>query len=201
MRHVAFLLALLPMPLAAQQDAPTITAPSGVFAPGEAYEGRIRLTRFLDEPDGYCLDIPGGPGRRIEDVPMWVHTCHMFAWPDQVVRVAPEGGLVFDGDLCLTADALEAGAGFDLAACDGRPEQDVALTDAMQLRIGGTDLCVHVAGFGPSPFGLSTNGEDRFGRGVPINPPMSHLARPLTALPCASGDPGFSRWTAMPEPG
>ncbi len=170
--------------------------------PDTPYEGRIRLARFLDEPDGYCLDIPGSADRQIPNVPMWVHTCHMFPRPDQVVTVDPAAGLSWQAGgatLCLTAAAIEENAEFSLAPCDGRPEQRIAFTASAQMQLADSELCLHVASFGPSPFGIPTSNEDEYGRGIPINPPVSHLARPLVALPCAAGDPGFSRWVAMPE--
>lgn len=184
--------------------APTLADRDQWIEPAKAskaknLEGIVRLARNLDEPDGYCLDVPGAPGNPIMRIPVWAHTCHMFVESDQQFRLTYKGKRHlswFDGDgyQCLTAASLKAGARFSFADCDDSIRQAITYTAAMQLQMENSDLCIHVKSFGPGPRQAPSEGEDRFGRGMPINAAMSHLARPLELQPCSSGDPGYSRW-------
>ncbi|WP_415404643.1 hypothetical protein [Tateyamaria sp. SN3-11] len=68
------------------------TAVAQGAALAEGYEGRIRLVRFLDEPDGYCVDVPGGGDRVMLSMPAIAHTCHLDPLQDQVLLT--DGGAI-----------------------------------------------------------------------------------------------------------
>ena len=174
---------------------PALSAPEG-------YEGRIRLTRFLDEPDGYCLDVPGPVSNLFLDWPMWAHTCHPDPFADQVFRFNKDGAgrlhWVFEAhDLCVTANTAEAGAGFKLAACDQPAVQSFDYTETGQFRLKDTELCINVEKTGPGPRQPVAEGQDARGRGQAINPQYSHLARKLELQPCTEGDRAMSRWRSI----
>lgn len=168
---------------------------------GSDYTGRIRLIRFLDEPDGYCIDVPGPPDNPFLDVKPWAHTCHMFALSDQVFHFDARGVSDIrwtDGrkNLCLKPDTAEAGSLMSFVQCDQSASQKFAYVDR-QFKLEGTDLCIHVEMTGPAYRQQAAEGEDSYGRGRPINPQKSHLARFLVMQGCSTGDPGFSRWQSF----
>ncbi|HHX8684494.1 RICIN domain-containing protein [Vibrio diabolicus] len=169
-----------------------LKAPSG-------YEGRIRLKRFLDEPDGYCLDVPGPHDQLQLSTPAWAHTCHFDALPDQVFKYNMDDNgqirWVFQThDLCLTANKLEKSARFKFSPCDEPRLQRFDVTDLGELKIRGGDLCLFVEGTGPY-----NDFKDPFGGGRPVHAPSSHLARFLELYPCGSGVPDMSRWRAFTQ--
>ena len=168
------------------------------------YEGRIRLVRFLDEPDGYCLDVPGPPSNILLHIPVWAHTCHFDRLGDQVFRFNKDG----DGrirwkfakyDLCLTARAAKAGANFKLVACDNPNLQRYDYTGVGEFRLRRTNFCIFVERTGPGPRTKAAAGQDQYGRGRPVNPQYSHLARRLELQPCGTGEPAMARWQAVLE--
>lgn len=174
---------------------------TSVLKNNSKYEGRIRLKRFLDEPDGYCLDVPGPHTRLQLDTPAWAHTCHVDALPDQVFKYNFDGQgkfrFIFEKyDLCLTADAPHADTRLKFESCDKPKLQGFDITKRGELKFRGTNLCLFVEETGP----YSNKGwKDPFGRGRPVSAGDSHLARFLELHECGTRDPGMSRWRALVE--
>lgn len=168
----------------------------------EGYTGRIRLTRFLDEPDGYCLDVPGPPSNVMLQFPLVAHTCHADPWADQVFQFNLAGqGLIRwtmdDYDLCFTADAAEPMSALNLRDCEAGDRQAFTYTTAGELRLSSTDLCIHVERTGPGFREPVGEDQDARGRGRSVNPQFTHLMRRLEMRACGEGDPAMSRWTAI----
>jgi len=160
------------------------------------YEGRIRLVRFLDEPDGYCVDVPGGGDRIMLSMPAIAHTCHFDPLPDQVFRL--NGTAILwphkRDPVCLSAATTSHGAGFGFEPCKGTARQSFEFAPNGEIRLAGTQLCLGVERTGPA-FGQDpTPDQDAHGRGSPVNPQFSHLARALVLEECGVGDPSFQRW-------
>ena len=167
---------------ASTATAQTITASSATQLDDPVgYVERIRLVRFLDEPDGYCIDVPGGGNRVLLQMPTIAHTCHFDALADQVFafnawgngRVVWEGG---EEPVCLTADRIEQNAGFKFRECGSAPQegQQFHYLDGGALQLAGTELCLSVARTGPSFRETLRDDQDAFGRGVPVNPQFTH---------------------------
>lgn len=178
--------------------------PSAALLDDQSYEGRIRLASFLDEPDGYCVDIPGGPGNPIPIFNgLWAHTCHMFTEIDQVFAINSRGlnqitwGNHPDESLrCVTALDDQAGGAVGISLCDESSNQKFSYNSDGQFQLVESELCIFVQATGPAPRQELVDGQDSRGRGLPINPQASHLARALVLQPCISGDDRFSRWIA-----
>jgi len=132
----------------------------------------IRLSDPLDEPEYYCLDVPGfGDGVQLEDA-LTAHTCKAFGSEDQTWDLTLPGMIeVPSYDLCIhrSGDALMLGDCASAAAFqfDGR------------LMVDG--LCVTV-GAESEPAG-----------GV------SHLVRSLSIQDCDTVDSERSTWEIWAE--
>ncbi|MEM1191210.1 MAG: ricin-type beta-trefoil lectin domain protein [Pseudomonadota bacterium] len=166
------------------------------------YEGRIRLTRFLDEPDGYCMDVPGPVGSRMKEIPLLAHTCHADPLGDQrfEFNTLGEGRIRWTGepeDLCFEALALEANSKLDLKACAGKTHQSFVYTDRGEFRLVDTSLCIHVEKTGPGLGETAGEGQDPYGRGRSVNAQFTHLMRFLELRSCGTEDPAMSRWRAI----
>ncbi|MEM8917460.1 MAG: ricin-type beta-trefoil lectin domain protein [Pseudomonadota bacterium] len=182
-------------PVFAGPADPALSAKSG-------YEGRIRLAYFLDEPDGYCLDVPGPVQNLFLESPTVAHTCHPDPLGDQVFRFNVEGqGLINwrygEHDLCLTALAAEPKSKLKLLACDNPSAQQFRYTDKGEFQLQSTSLCVQVERTGPASRQQPSSGQDAYGRGRSVNAQYTHLMRFLELHPCGSGDPAMARWRAL----
>ncbi|MDE0127312.1 MAG: RICIN domain-containing protein [Bryobacterales bacterium] len=148
-----------------------------------AAEGLIALIDSLDEPEGYCLDVPGW-GRRLNlDAPLMAHTCKPGAEDELFTRGNPAPGQLYMKayDLCVTAASDKPGALVFLKDCTSSPLQRFSFESNGQIRLDGSDLCMRVAG----------------GKGTPTGGP-SHLRRDLSLEACKSADPALSQWK-LPE--
>ena len=170
------------------------------LAAEDGYEGRIRLTRFLDEPDGYCLDVPGPVDARMKQVPLVAHTCHADPLADQVfVFNRQSSGQIRwtheEPDLCFEALSRDVNAKLDLRECADKPEQSFEYTERGEFRLEATSLCVHVQKTGPAgPGNRASDGQDGYGRGRSVNAQFTHLMRVLELRTCGTEDPAMSRW-------
>lgn len=178
-------------------DAGPLSDPNG-------YTGRIRLVRFLDEPDGYCIDVPGGGDRVLLNMPAIAHTCHFDPLPDQVFsfNTDGQGRIVWAGkdeQVCLTAQGVRDGEGFLFASCGDPSAQTFSFERGGALMLADSDLCLSVERTGPSFRETLGDGQDAYGRGRPVNPQYTHLARALILAPCGVGDPSMQRWQAYDE--
>ena len=96
--------------------ATVVVAWAGLLTPGSAIaeELFLRLHAPLDEPRGFCLDIPGHrAGVRLER-PLHAHTCKHHMWHRDGIfdTAAFERGALHmpEYDLCVDAASSEAGA-------------------------------------------------------------------------------------------
>jgi len=144
----------------------------------------IRLTDPLDEPEYYCLDVPGaGLGVRLESA-LQVHTCKARATAaDELFTLdhPKEGQIYMEAyDLCVEAEGANRGSSLRLQPCSDSPHQLFSFeNDVIRISGGGKDgLCLAVAP----------------GLGIPTSGP-SHLRRALTLESCESIDPTLTRWS------
>ncbi len=144
----------------------------------------IQLTDPLDEPEYYCLDVPGaGPSVSLQSA-LQVHTCKARATAaDELFTVGhPEEGQIYVEayDLCVEAEGPEEGSSLRLQTCTDSPHQLFAFEDDLiRLSGGGQErLCLAAAS----------------GLGIPTGGP-SHLRRALTLEGCETTDPTLTGWS------
>ena len=134
----------------------------------------------LDEPEYYCVDVPGF-GRSLQlEAALMAHTCkpgaddEMFA----INRPGPGNLSMPAYDLCMEADAAGSPVQLYLRECTGSEMQRFELDSDGGLVLAGTGLCMAV-----SP-------KD----GEPTGGP-SHLRRDLYMLDCDEAEPALKQWT------
>jgi hypothetical protein len=158
-----------------------------VFAPQlQAAAVEVALVQTLDEPRGFCIDMPGFQARARPDRPLHTHSCYSYQG-QLAVDQAFDGGLIAKGvfrilafDRCMTAPVQAAGGRLALEACDGSPAQQFRHQPAGQITVlAAPEYCV-TAGEGPSRAG---------GGGQPV-----HLIRDLTLEPCDRSRDERQRW-------
>ena len=148
-------------------------------APLAAAEGLIRLADPLDEPESYCVDVPGFRDRVRLDAPLMAHTCKPGA-PDELFTLDHPGkGQVYMRaySRCMEASSREAGAQLLLKPCSGVALQKFSFGGAGLFRLADSALCLAVAG----------------GEGTPTGGP-SHLRRDLALVACDGADHALSTW-------
>ena len=156
----------------------------------------IRLIDPLDEPEFYCVDVPGFGARLNLDGALTAHNCKPRA-DDELFTVGhPAAGHRYMPayDRCVEADGATGGAALYLKPCADEPLQRFALTDDGPLRL---ESAVDEAAAAASYCVAVDAGE-----GEPTGGP-SHLRRDLNLTPCADADPTLTRWTfpgVSPEP-
>ena len=142
----------------------------------------IRLADPLDEPEYYCLDVPGaGRGVRL-DSPLQAHTCKPVAEAaDELFTLNQPSNLQIympAYDLCLAASGPAAGAILHLQSCADTPLQRFVFTPDGYLRPEEQDhLCLAID---PGP-------------GIPTGGP-SHLRRDLGLEDCQDIEPSLAQW-------
>ncbi len=144
----------------------------------------IQLTDPLDEPEYYCLDVPGaGPGVRLQSA-LQAHTCKPVATAaDELFTIGhPNKGQIYMEayDLCVEAEEAQKGSALLLKPCSDSDHQLFALENDL-IRLSGSrqeDLCLAV-----DP-----------GSGIPTGGP-SHLRRAVTLEGCDSTDPTLIKWS------
>ncbi len=144
----------------------------------------IQLTDPLDEPEFYCVDVPGaGAGVRLESA-LQVHTCKTIttAADELFTMNQPKEGQIYMEayDLCVEAEEAENGSFLRLQSCSDSPHQLFALeSDLIRLSGGGQGaLCLAVAP----------------GSGTPTGGP-SHLRRDLTLEECEAVESTLIKWS------
>ena len=167
--------------------------------PLERHIGQIRLTSFLDEPDGYCLDVPGPANAVMLDLPLVAHTCHPDPFEDQVFTydASKTGEIIWNGrptPLCFTADSANELSRLNLRACQQSERQVFDLIGKGEFQLRGSQLCIQVERRGPASRQPVAEGQDAYGRGRSVNAQYTHLMRFLELRECGSGDPAMSRW-------
>ncbi len=161
----------------AAATAALLVLPWGAFAGGE---GLVKLQDPLDEPEFYCLDVPGW-GRRLNlKAALMAHTCKPGA-DDEIFRAdyPNEGQLSMPAySLCVQADGVEAGAQLRLKECSDAALQKFTWADGRVRPAGAPSLCLAVADAAGEPTGGP-----------------SHLRLDLALQPCSSVSPARSEWS------
>ncbi|MCH7480319.1 MAG: RICIN domain-containing protein [Chloroflexi bacterium] len=170
--------------LAACQTAsqPTNTPPYGQVGSEPASQaGLIQLQDPLDEPDYYCLDVPGAGFSLNLRGALQVHTCKTRAREDEIFtfNYPAEGQIYMEAyELCVEADSATEGAELRLQECTDQPRQQFVYEDG-QIQLRDTDaemLCLAVA------------------PGVGMAAGAVFVRRDLGLQPCAEVEAALSEW-------
>jgi hypothetical protein len=140
----------------------------------------IQLEDPLDEPEFYCVDVPGFRANISLKSAMTVHTCKPGADDEMFSINHPSSGQIYMEayDLCLQADKAAPGAALYLKSCSESPLQRFVYTkNETILLFGSAELCLTVAP----------------GVGEPTGGP-SHLRRDLMFQPCSEVEMTLSKW-------
>jgi hypothetical protein len=146
--------------------------------------GLIQLLEPLDEPEFYCVDVPGfGRSLNLQGA-LTAHTCKPGADDEMFALGQPLPGQIYMPaySLCVQASRPGPGAELMLARCTDEPLQMFRFNEKSQIQLdAGTDvtLCLTVA---------DEDGEPTGG--------LSHLRRDLTLEACELTDGARNVWTA-----
>ncbi len=144
--------------------------------------GLIQLQDPLDEPEYYCLDLPGY-GRQLRlEAALMAHTCKPNAADETFTINYPMPGQWYMEayDLCVEAEDASDGAQLYLKPCAEQALQYFTQAEdgTIQLdQVGEDTLCLTIAS----------------GEGEPTGGP-SHLRRDLMLKYCADVDTTLSQW-------
>ena len=174
-----------PTPAEVRVESPKPTEPSADLSVEQVPTtvGLIQLRDTLDEPEYYCVDVPGvGSSLNLQGA-LTAHTCKPGAEDEIFHMNSPSEGQISMPayNLCMEAGGPEAGHTLHLADCSSARLQQFRYFDIGQIRlahgsVGG--LCLTVAS----------------GAGEPTGGP-SHLRRGLTMEACDQVDAARSLWT------
>ena len=139
----------------------------------------IQLADPLDEPEYYCIDVPGFGARLNLAAALMAHTCKPGAADEMFAVNRPAAGNLSMPayDLCMQADGTEAAAELHLEECADSELQRFTYDPEGALTLSGTDLCIALA----PDAGRPTGGP-------------SHLRRDLLLQPCDTVESALSRW-------
>lgn len=168
------------------------TTMHGAYLGPVKVEGKLRLIDRLDDPFGYCIDVPGfGDHIRLGAL-LQAHTCKTEAG-DQIFKLwapnaeygeqypAPADLIVLlHHNLCITAESVSSGGVLTLAECSEAfsHQQRFEFTPDLNLRIDGPlSYCV-----GVSP-----------GVGEPAGG-ANHLRRDLLLYDCDEAESRLITW-------
>lgn len=175
-------------------EPPAIPEEDPRFASG--YVGRLKLVDDIDDPAGYCLDVPGPASNIRLDIPAWAHSCHGGPEPDQTYRFDEDGNGAFRFvwevyDVCLTATDAVAGSGLSYLPCDGGSQQafDSAADGTFTLR--GSDLCLSARNMDDA------GSQDEVGIGRNVAP--GDWVRGLQLRPCAEALDALTQWEPIAD--
>ena len=124
-----------------------VSAPDAAAAPA-----LLRAVHSLDEPRGYCLDIPGaGPTLNL-DAPLQAHTCkEQASVDDQLFEMTAEQ--IRSHERCVTAETLEPGGALVLRNCSDSRQQRWRFVDGRVTSAARRELCVALAAVRGEPWG------------------------------------------------
>lgn len=164
-----------PIPTDAPIPTTTRPAPAAPTLESETTATLLQLADPLDEPEFYCVDVPGFRDSLRTDRPLQAHTCKPNAADELFLANQPETGqfLMPAYDLCMTAEGDQVYT----RPCANISAQQFIHRDDLTLGPVAADLCLAVAGGSGEPAG---------GR--------SHLRRDLQLLPCSGVEPALSQW-------
>lgn len=163
---------------------------SGNARPQTVDEATITLIQLrdpLDEPEYYCVDVPGFGSSLNLDGALTAHTCKPNSDDELFIINHLNLGQVYipTYDRCMEASAQDIGAHLKLTTCSDSSLQQFTYSDDSTIQLQTTEsqtLCLSVAD----------------GAGEPTGGP-SHLRRDLLLQACSSVNPALSQW-AMPGP-
>ncbi len=153
------------------------SAPAGAQSSGTL----IQLIDPLDEPEFYCIDIPGFRHNLRLDRPLMTHTCKPGADDQMFTLDHPAKGQLFMAayKLCLEADGTAPGSSVSMKKCSDKPGQRFVRNAQGEIRLG--------AGPGAPCLAMAP------GKGEPTGGP-SHLRRPLALQECTATRPSLKKW-------
>lgn len=175
-----------PAPAAVEDQGPTANDASSepTLKPVPPSAGLIQLLDPLDEPEFYCVDVPGfGRSLNLQGA-LTAHTCKPGADDEMFQWDSPTKGQISMPayNLCMEANGDEAGTTLGLAECSDAPLQFFRFEENGRIRLergtADTELCLTV---GSEP-------------GEPTGGP-SHLRRTLTLQTCSQVDESRTLWT------
>ncbi|MEM7126781.1 MAG: RICIN domain-containing protein [Chloroflexota bacterium] len=143
----------------------------------------IQLSDPLDEPEYYCIDVPGFRDSLDLDGALTVHTCKPNS-DDEIFTInhPAEGQFYMPAyERCMEARSAEAGAELSMAECGDTPLQRFSYREDATIQLQSSDatnLCITAA---DEP-------------GEPTGGP-SHLRRDLLLQPCADVSVALSQWS------
>ncbi len=160
-------------------EPPAATPAPPVEQQPEAGPTLIQLVDPLDEPEFYCVDVPGFGASLNLQAPLMAHTCKPGADDELFLINHPRPGNLFMPayDLCIEADSTDALGQLHLKECTDAATQRFEIDDEGALRVTGAALCVST-----SPEG-----------GEPTGGP-SHLRRDLLLVDCGAAEPALAQW-------
>ena len=163
-------------------NSTSIAAPTSIpLSPSS--DSLIQLIDPLDEPEYYCIDVPGaGNGVRLEE-PLQAHTCKLQGQEDELFTIAETGvGPLHMAaySLCVQADAAESGSQLHLGECADSSLQVFHYSGddhSVRLVHDSLRLCVVVEAAAGQPTGGP-----------------SHLRLDLLLLPCGEVPGNLREW-------
>ena len=163
-----------------EASTPSAPAAAGIgLDPATAAATLVQLVDPLDEPDYYCVDVPGFGSSLDLGAALTAHTCKPGANDEMFAVDQPEPGKLYMPayDLCMEAGGTEAPAQLFLRVCyEGAPQQ-FDFDSGGTLALSGTGLC------------LAVSPEE----GEPTGGP-SHLRRDLLLVACEDTEPALKTW-------
>ncbi len=109
----------------------------------------IRLVDPLDEPEFYCIDVPGFRQNVQLDAPLMAHTLKRFGSADEMFAIDhPSSGQIsaIEYGLCIQAESAQAGAKLLLKPPSDSPLQRFTFTDSGAIVLEqNPDLCIAIA--------------------------------------------------------
>ena len=152
------------------------------FGFAESNKGLIKLTDPLDEPEYYCVDIPGFKQNLQLDRALMAHTCKPGADDETYTINYPSAGQMYMEayDRCVEAESATDGAQLFMKACSDSPLQRFIFSTEGKIILdskGSEKFCFYVAP----------------GEGTPTGGP-SHVRRDLILKKCSDAEPALSTW-------
>ncbi|MCY3801332.1 MAG: RICIN domain-containing protein [Chloroflexi bacterium] len=178
-------------PLAQEETAPQAT-PVAMDEEVQTADGSlIQLIDPLDEPEFYCVDVPGFGASLDLQSPLTAHTCKPGADDETFVMDHPNPGNLYMPayDLCVEAEGLTPPVRLLLRQCSDAPTQRFTFDSGGTLALPGGASAARLC--------MSVSPDD----GEPTGGP-SHLRRNLMMQSCDAAPPALSRWSFPgPSPG
>jgi len=148
---------------------------------GESSPVMIRLVDPLDEPEFYCVDIPGFRENVQLQAPLMAHTLKRFGSADEMWAMDyPSEGQIYASEygLCIEAASAEPGVALLLKEPSDSPLQRFKFAENGYIAlVGNPDL----------GFAVVEGTGNKAGGG-------SHLRRDLSLNSLSEADPSFTKW-------